>query len=195
MSGAAPPPTDILSIIKDWQTLIVALPASVFAWWQLRSIKKTQQTETMFKLMARFDSGLHAERKAATESCLANLTTKHPDDKVDEIFDLFEDAAFSVTTRALDIKMMWHAFFYWIDLYYQASEKYLAERKQENPTQWSELRRLYPKLCEIEAKERRKAASKIRHPSMMTEAEIRKKLDEELSTLQQLGTRECNKLG
>jgi hypothetical protein len=69
---------------------------------------------------------------------------------MEDVLYFFDDAAFCVEKGALDEEMMWHAFYHWVRLFYQASEKYIIDRQKEEPTVWSALGWIYPRLNTLE---------------------------------------------
>jgi hypothetical protein len=70
-----------------------------------------------------------------------------------DVLDFLEDVAFFVRTDAVTPEQAWHAFYHWIRGYYQASEQYISERRNQESAVYKELHRLFPKLNATEKRE------------------------------------------
>jgi hypothetical protein len=194
---AMPPPdyTGFWKLLYDWQTLIAggaAIIGGVVAYVagriqaratrdaadrQIAAIKSTLQAESIIKLMDKFDSDEFQEkRKRAAHDCLNHLEEKNPGVAIEDILDFFDDVAFLVTKGALDAEMMWHPFYHWLRMYYQASEQYIINRTKTESAVWNYMRSIYPRLSEIE-----KAESRGLYKDKLTDAELRFHLQEEIS--------------
>jgi hypothetical protein len=126
--------------------------------------------------MDKFDSELFlAKRKIAATACLAHLEGKNPGAEVEDILDFFDDVAFLVKRDAIDSEMMWHPFYHWVRLYFQASEQHIIARTKEEAAVWNYLRWVYPRLNELE-----KAESPSTYKAKLDDAELRERLEEEL---------------
>jgi hypothetical protein len=69
--------------------------------------------------------------------------------------------------------MACHGFYHWIRLYYQASEKYINDRRQKEATVWEYLVELYPKLSSLEKKG-------VRHIERLSDADLERQLKDEI---------------
>jgi hypothetical protein len=177
--------TGVLKVLYDWQTLITGLLAIVSASIaykatrqaadkQIAAIKSSVQADTLLRLMDKFDSEeFQGKLKNAAEACLAHLDTKDPGIAVDDVLDFLDDAAFLVRKGALDEEMMWHPFYHWVRVYYQASEQYIISRQKREPTVWSALSWVYPRLNNLE-----KAKSGLRYKEKLTDPELKKDLSD-----------------
>lgn len=165
------------SILVAIIAAVAAIAAAVAAISQTRGLKLSIKAETLLKFMDRFDSeSFKAARKTATLACHTNLKDKNPGVDVDDVLDFFEDVSFMVKKQALDEDMVWHAFYHWMRLYNQASEKYINERRQEEPAVWQYFILLYPKL---NALERKKGFGQYKEK--LSDAELKKQLEDEIS--------------
>jgi hypothetical protein len=147
--------TGFYRLLYDWQTSIVGtlgiIATVVTVFVTVYRLKVTLQTESLLKLIEKFDSETFGEKRiAATKACLSGLESKDPGDDVDDLLDFFEDVAFLVKIGALRKTMMHHAFYHWVRLYFQASEKYIIDYKTARPTVWANLRWIYPQLNALE---------------------------------------------
>lgn len=88
----------------------------------------------------------------------------------------FDDVAFLVTKGALDTEMMWHPFYHWVRMYYQAAEQHIITRTKDEPAVWNYLRSIYPRLTEIE-----KSENLGTYKEKLTDTELRTHLQEEIS--------------
>jgi hypothetical protein len=149
-------------LLTDWGSIIggvLALAAAVAVVIvtrqvgdkQIVAVKANLQADTMLRLMDKFDSDPFQEKiKIAAEACLAHLETKDPGVAVEDVLDFFDDAAFCVYKGALDEEMMWHPFYHWLRVFYQASKQHIKMRINEESAVWNYLRWIYPRLNELE---------------------------------------------
>lgn len=169
--------------VSTWIAIVAAgaaIVAAIAAFLQARGLKLSIKADTLLKFIDRFDStNFKMARRTATLACHTNLKNKNPGVDVDDVLDFFEDIAFMVNKQALDQEMAWHAFFHWMRLYYQASEKYIDERRQEEPTVWKYFIGLYHKLVALE-----KINSHGKYKERLDDSEIKKELEDELSSLE-----------
>jgi hypothetical protein len=70
---------------------------------------------------------------------------------------------------------MWHPFYHWVRLYFQASEQHIVARRQKEPAVWDYLHWVYPRLNEIE-----RTKSSLNYKDKLDDAELREWLKEEL---------------
>jgi hypothetical protein len=175
--------TGCWKLLYDWQTLVagfLALAAGALAYSvgqrQVGASKSALQAESIISLMEKFDSeAFQNKRRLAAEACLSKLPTRESGVDVDDVLDLFEDAAFLVHEGALSRRMMWHGFHHWVRIYYQASERYIADCRENEPARWKYLCLVYPLLNEVE-----KAEGKGKYIERLTDAALRTQLEEEL---------------
>ncbi|MDR3643208.1 MAG: hypothetical protein P4L74_06315 [Candidatus Doudnabacteria bacterium] len=166
--------------ISTWVAIIAAfaaIAAAVAAFWQANGLKLSIKAETLLKFIDRFESqNFKAARKTATLACHTMLKDKNPGIDVDDVLDFFEDVSFMVEKQALDEEMVWHAFYHWMRLYYQASATYINERRQEEPTVWKYFICLYPRLNALE-----RSNSFGQYKEILDDAELKKQLEDELN--------------
>ena len=187
--------TGLWKLLYDWQTIIAggaAIIGGVAAYSagriqaratreaadrEIGAIKSTLQAESIIKLIDKFDShDFQEKRKRAAQACLNHLEDKNPGVVIEDILDFFDDVAFLVTKGALDTEMMWHPFYHWVRMYYQAAEQHIIARTKEEPTVWNYLCAIYPRLTEME-----KSKSSHTYKEKLTDTELRTHLQEEIS--------------
>ena len=136
-------PAIIISLI----TAVAAFLTAIVTGQQVRSAKLSTQADTFLRLTDRFDDFPFREKRyLAAISCLKNLSTKKPDNSVDDVLDFFEDVCFLVHKKALDKDMAWHGFYNWMRLYYQSSKNYIEEQRNAESGLWEYLTLVYPQL-------------------------------------------------
>jgi hypothetical protein len=141
---------------------------------QIAAVKANLQADTMLRLMDKFDTEpFQAKLKVAAEACLTHLDTKDPGVSVEDVLDFFDDAAFCVYKGALDEEMMWHPFYHWFRVYYQASEQHINVRTKDESGVWNYLRWIYPRLNELE-----KAKSPSTYKEKLNDTDLEKYLRE-----------------
>jgi hypothetical protein len=185
----------VWKVLYDWQTIITGAAAIIVgslayragmiqaknareaARQQIAAVKSTLQADTLLRLMDKSDSEEFQDKlKKAAQACLAHLATKDPGVAVEDVLDFFDDVAFMVKKGALDEEMMWHAFYHWVRVYYQASEQDIINRRTHEPAVWSFLCQVYPRLNALE-----KVESGITYKEILSDAELMKDLDDILS--------------
>lgn len=192
-----PPPdyTGFWKLLYDWQTIIAGGAAVIgglaaysagriqaratreAADREIAAIKSTLQADSIIRLMEKFDNpDFQEKRKHAAQACLNHLEDKTPGIVIDDILDFFDDVAFLVTKGALETEMMWHPFYHWVRMYYQASDQHIINRTKTEPAVWNYLRSIYPRLNELE-----KSQSQGTYREKLTDAELRTHLQEEIS--------------
>ena len=100
---------------------------------------------------------------------------------MEDVLDFFDDTAFCVQKGALDKEMMWHPFYHWVRLFYQAAEQYIIDRQKDEPAVWSALYWIYPQLNTIE-----KTKSANAYKEKLKNAELEKDLRDILECEQEL---------
>jgi hypothetical protein len=184
--------TGVWKVLYDWQTMItgaLAIVGASIAYTvgviqanatrqaadkQIAAIKSSLQATTLFELMDKFDSReFQGKLKNAAKACLAHLDTTDPGVAVEDVLDFFDDVAFLVNKGALDEEMMWHTFYHWVRVYYQASEQYIINRQKREPAVWSAFSQIYPRLNALE-----QAKSGITYKEKLNDTELTKDLSD-----------------
>ncbi len=131
---------------------IVAALAAVWAIWsESRRSHFVHSVELILRLDDRFGSEeMRKARQAASKSLLNKTNTD-----ADDVLDFFEMIGLLTRRGALDEKMVWHTFFYWIHRYYHAANEYITKERQKDPTVWKDLVHLHKRVIAIEKRERR----------------------------------------
>jgi len=161
----------IVQVITASAILITAIATLI----QARRLKTSLQFETLSRIVERFENNSYQEkRKSAALTCLKNLKKRKPGVEVEDVLDFFDEVAFLVRSGVLTKKMVWHEFYHWVRLYWQAAGKYVIERRLEEPAVWEDLYWLYPKLNDIEKKK-----YPCHYKEKLTEKDLKKFLKEE----------------
>jgi hypothetical protein len=134
-----------LSAIGALVGLIISL---WFSWRGHRRSRFALGVDVLLKQEDRFNNG--ADMLRARPLAAEALLRHEYNDCVDDVLDFFETIAILTRKGAIDEDLVWHTFFYWIEGYYQAAERYIRTEQREWPTTWEDLTWLYKKLCKIE---------------------------------------------
>jgi type II secretory pathway pseudopilin PulG len=86
-------------------------------------------------------------RREAAAALLRHQETR----AVDDVLDFFETVALLVHRDALDPKMVWNTFYYWIDGYLRSSDPVTVQERRQHPVEWKELDALREQLERIES--------------------------------------------
>jgi len=93
-----------------------------------------------------------------------------------DIFDLFEDMGFYLKGNQLSSKVIHHYFYHWIRIYYQKSEKLIADYCSEQPARYEHLPSLFKAISIIEAKKQKVPIQGLR----LKDEKLTEYLEEEL---------------
>ena len=125
---------------------IVALVAFTY---QVHRARFNQSVDLLFRLEGDFFSS--AAKKLQRAKAARDLAAGEPAE-AEPILDFFETMALLLKRGALDEEMVWHTFFYWIDLYYAAAEPYIRARQARDPLFWKDLDGLATRVRRLQAK-------------------------------------------
>jgi hypothetical protein len=78
-------------------------------------------------------------------------------------------------TATHNAAVAWHAFYHWVRLYYQASERFIADRRTKEPAVWNNLYRVYSVLNDLE-----KAEGRGKCEERLSEKDLKKQLKAEM---------------
>jgi hypothetical protein len=158
----------------DW-TIIASIAAVVAAVAAVISIimegKRSRFNfgiELLLKLGDRFNSTamIETRRRAATAILSGSF-----DNNVNDLLDFIETIGYLLQCGALDKKMVWEEFYYWIFHYWYATRSYIEIERKKTPTQWENIPYLIQSISNIEKEKRGKYS--------LSEEFIRRFLEEE----------------
>jgi hypothetical protein len=129
-------------------TIVLAVVAGYQAWL----LRNSTMADLTLKLDERFNDKLLRKRKKAAQS-LKNRPAEHDAD-IEDVLDFFETLGFLIRHRALDKKVVWHTFFYWIHGYWKFTRGFVANQQSTSPARYAEIEYLHEKTLKIEVKER-----------------------------------------
>ena len=131
-----------LPVTLSFIGLIITLSAFI---WQVRRARFNQSIDLLFRLENDFfRPAKRLQRvKAARDLLNGQVLEAEP------ILDFFETMALLLRRGALDKEIVKHTFFYWIDNYYEATRRFIAERQRTRPVVWKDLTTLVGKLRTI----------------------------------------------
>jgi len=143
--------------LAAWSAVIAALASVVALWSESRQSRYALGIDLLLKLDERFDSGgMRKARRAAAQSML-DKNYAH----CDLVLNFFGTVGLLTQRGALDERMVWQTFFYWIHGYWLSAQEYIAQEKQNDATAWSSFAFLHKRLVAIEKKERRISDSEL----------------------------------
>ena len=136
----------------DWNilvgigTILLALVAGYQAWL----LRNSAMADVILKLDQRFNEALLSKRKKAALS-LKNGPQDHDAD-IEDVLDFFETLGLLIRRHALDRKVVWHTFFYWIHGYYRFAREFIAKQQSESPNRYTEFKYLHERARQIETR-------------------------------------------
>ena len=139
--------------------------------YQVHRARFNQSVDLLFKLEADF---FGPAKRARRVKAAAGLLKGEPLE-AEPILDFFETMALLLRRGALDLELVKHTFFYWIDGYYTASTVVIQQRQATNPLIWKDLGVFVEKLRSLQA---RQTSTPYRLPSSTETAAF---LNEELT--------------
>lgn len=147
------PKGDFLTFIYNVAPMLAVLLSVGTLVVSLRHNRFSMGVEILARLQREFDGeSMRIIRARASKSLLHPSTRENRD--VDDILDFFENVALLEKRGAIDIELVWHAFYYWFTVYFDMTRAYRIEARTEDSTQWEDIERLYVR---IQAEQMRRA--------------------------------------
>jgi hypothetical protein len=114
---------------------------------QVRSLAGSVSADLALKLAGDFDSEVSiARRGRVANAFLNNLRIAEADD----VFDFFEQIGFFVRKGIIEADVAHSFFFHWVNLYWNAGKRTIAEKRVESDGLWKDFEFLYQQLLNIE---------------------------------------------
>lgn len=105
-------------------------------------------------LILKLEKDFNSERMKAARKAAAIDLLNSSDKNTTEILDFFEFMGYLTRQKALDKKMVWEMFYYFLSKYYTASKHFIEKERSKDSTVWANLPYLYSCLSNIEKRER-----------------------------------------
>lgn len=143
----APPDHKMLEFftaVAPMLAVVVALAALIV---NLRQSRFSMGIDLLTKLSTQFQS---ADMQARRARAAKHLKNEEITDDSDVIFllDFFENIGLLARRGAIDTELIWHTFSYWFAFYFQITARYRARCRNEDPTWWEDVERLWERLNE-----------------------------------------------
>ena len=117
--------------------------------YQVHRARFNQSVDLLFRLEADFFGPAKRMQRAKAAAGLLKGETL----EVEPILDFFETMALLLRRGALDLELVKHTFFYWVDNYYTASAAAIERRQATNPLIWKDLGLFVQQLRELQARQ------------------------------------------
>jgi hypothetical protein len=130
----------LFSTITAIVAIAISLVTALFLWLELRMSRLALQTEALLTLDNRFycREMLTCRRKAA-----ANLLRAEPVNReLSDVLDFFSTVATLVGTKAIDRRLTFRLYGYWMVWYHVAAGAYIRETRKIDPPSWLEFEKL-----------------------------------------------------
>lgn len=139
------------NLIATWIALVSALVAIVGLWSQSRQSSFALSVDLLLKFNDRFKS---EEMRKIRKATAISILDKNNSEIYDDVLEFFEMIGLLTRRGALDEKMVWHTFYYWIDGYWHSANKYITTDMKKDPTLWQDFSYLHKRVTAIENRER-----------------------------------------
>lgn len=157
--------------ITAWAAVAAAITAIIAIRAESKRSRFALGVDLIIKLDERFNSEeMQKARQDAAKSLLDKTYTG-----ADDMLDFFEMIGLLTRRGALDEKMVWHTFFYWLHRYWCSANEYITKERREDFTVWADLNYLHSRVVDIEKRERRCTDSDL----LLSEDSIKEFLEEE----------------
>lgn len=150
--------------------LIIAIVALIA---ESRRSRFSLSVDLILKLDERFNGELISKARKAAAKSISDKTY----DEVDDVLDFFEMIGMLTRHRALDEKMVWSMFSYWIYHYWYSTKEYVDETRKKTPTIWSYLAYLHKRMLAVDRRE----SGNADYEQAPTEEELKEFLEYEIS--------------
>lgn len=140
-------------------SLIVVGATAVFVWRQARELRFALQVQSLLAVEERFNG---REYRRCRHLAARQLQTNDPGADADDVLDFLEMLGLLVRRKALDVEMVYHTFFYWIDGYWRAAKVLIERERGRDPRVWENLHDLHNRVLAIENKKRPQRQEDIR---------------------------------
>jgi hypothetical protein len=100
----------------------------------------------IMKATDQFESDTMRKLRAAAAQSILDKTYK----RCDGVLNFFGTLAILTQQHALDERIVWANFFYWLHGYWLATKEYIVEARQGDPTAWSSLEWFHSRTAAIE---------------------------------------------
>jgi hypothetical protein len=166
-------------------TAAAVVVAIIVAVWESRRHHFAHSVDLIRDLRKDFDSPeFRVVRKKAAES-LKGKTYDDPANPInkdsDEVLDFFDVVGYLTYRGALDNRMVWHDFYYWIVGYYENAQVHIAKNVKNDPARWEDFVRIYRTMLDVESDRTSRPEEKLHLSSEklveFLEEEIRNPLD------------------
>lgn len=139
----------------DYLSGMGALIAIPILYSQLQKTGSIHKTDILIRLNERFNS--NDFRNLRSKCCQRLLKNKvHPDDKIDDVLNFFEELGELLKVEALDKKSTWAIFYYWVVHYYHATKEYRLSFREDDPALFTGFQYLFDELNNQEKSNRNK---------------------------------------
>jgi len=135
-----------------YAAVIAAGAAVVGVYTESKRARFALGVDLLMKVDERFNSEQIRKARRAAAECLVDKTKKDVSD-TDDLLDFFDSLGLLTRRGALDEVMVWHTFFPWVNVYWNAANQYITSSRQKEPTLWANAAYLYQHLAAIEKRE------------------------------------------
>ncbi len=139
------------NLLAAWAAVAAAVAAITAVVLDGRRSRFSLSVDLLLRLDDQFNSAtLRAARRLSAEGLLAGNEPA----QLDEVLNFFEMVGLLLRRSALDRRMVWQSFAYWVLGYCDAAEPYIAKQRAADHTVWTELEYLQQALVKEEKKHR-----------------------------------------
>jgi hypothetical protein len=131
-----------------WISLAFGIVGLVLALSAAHNAYIAKSTALVDKYDERFFENMKPERRSAALFLLGENSSS---DELEDVLDFLESPiAKKVEEGSIDAQQVYDTFYYWIRLYYQASEKFIGGYRKDEPAAYNSLAGLYAETSKFE---------------------------------------------
>ena len=121
-------------------------------WLETKRSRLSMQADMLMRLDEKFtDNSVRNLRKAASKKLLADETNIV---ELCEVLNFFTNISYMVNHQALDQRLAYDGFEYWISRYWQAALASIQRERNFDPDSWGNLEKLVRKFERIKSKKK-----------------------------------------
>ena len=139
--------------IMTWATFVMAVAAVLSAIVAISAViaeSKRARLSLSFDLLERLDRKFESGSMLRLRRNVALGLLKNSFKDVGDLLDFFETLGIMTNHGAIDKRMVWNEFFYWVHRTMQLSDSYVKDARKSDPTIWEDVVKLYDELKKIE---------------------------------------------
>ncbi len=152
--------------MKNLITIVPALGvlvAVIGLFYQIWRSKFSMNLDLVLKFDDKFNNPDFKKIRLKVSRTIFNKKMKNKFTDAEDVFDFFETVGYLVRHRALNKKIVWSTFYFWVHNYWSYGKDYIINERieEKDKTIWEDFEWLHNELLKIERKETGKQEPEI----------------------------------